>query len=589
MTNGGGGGPKPSFFIVAAVVIVGLLGLAFWRCSVKTDPDSDKKTADAKAKADDIDINKVRQEAMGDFVAEKVDDLTAKEFKEVEARPLPPVTGASTYQALGPKRKVRMAINIWAGWAPIIYANEGAGPKKVWKDAAGKEFQLELVLMDDPTSMADKLAAGEVHIGWATVDMLPLLVQRLNRDPRTLPRVFHQVDWSNGGDGIVVRSEITEVADLRGKEIALAQNSPSHYFLLNVLLNAGIQPSEVKMRFYGDAFQAAQAFNQTPSIAAAVTWAPDIYKLADAKGNKMLITTQTANKLIGDVWFARADFARDQMDILEGLTRGFLDAQIALTDPDEAKAQAAKTDAGAFMDDVYGFPKGESFKMLGDAHWTNYAENRDFFLNANNPANFERTYNTAFLLYRAARIVDTKFAPEDIADGSIIKKLESEPKYASQKNEYDYKFTPVAGVDINVESSVMTKRVVIEFCPNKSDPMQIDEKSGLPCDPNAGSTIEEIAKLAAQYGRAHIQIEGHADSSMKGEARGQQFEANVRRLSQDRAAGVKQALVNKFKTLSPDQFVTAGFGWDRPADPDDPMNQRKNRRVEIKVIPVEAQ
>jgi ABC-type nitrate/sulfonate/bicarbonate transport system substrate-binding protein/outer membrane protein OmpA-like peptidoglycan-associated protein len=587
MTNGGGK-PKPMFFVVAGLVVLALVSLAVWRCQSKIEPSADGPKATA-SKEGEIDINKVRQEAQGDLAVEKVDNLTAKEFKEIPAEPLPEVTGASSYKKLDAKRTVRMAINIWAGWAPIIYANEGGAAKKVWKDASGKEFQLELVLIDDPTAMADKLAAGEIHIGWGTVDMLPLLVQRLKRDPRTMPRVFHQVDWSNGGDGIVVRSSIKEIADLRGKEIALAQNSPSHYFLLNMLLNAGVQPSEVNMRFYGDAFQAAQAFNQTPAISAAVTWAPDLYKLADAKGNKLLITTQTANKLIGDVWFARADFARDEMDILEGLVRGFLDAQIALADPDEAKAQAEKTKAGAWMDELYGFPKGESYGMLGDAHWTNYAENKDFFLNANNPANFERTYNTAYLLYRAARIVEGKIAPEDIADPSIIKKLESEPKYANQKNEYDYKFTPVSGIEVNVEASVLTKRVVIEFCPNKSDPLHVDEASGKECDPNAPATLEEIAKLAAQYGRAHIQIEGHTDSSMKNEGKGVEFENNVRKLSQDRAAAVKQALVNSYKSLSPDQFVTAGFGWDRPGDPDDPMNQRKNRRVEVKVIPVEAQ
>jgi hypothetical protein len=227
--------------------------------------------------------------------------------------------------------------------------------------------------------------------------------------------------------------------------------------------------------------------------------------------------------------------------------------------------------------------------MLADAHWTNYAENKDFFLNANNPANFERTYNTAYLLYRAARVIDTKIAPEDIADPTIIKKLGSDPRYAEQKNEYDYKFTPVSGIDVNVEASVLTKRVVIEFCPNKSDPLHKDEQSGQACDPNVAFTLEEIAKLAAQYGRAHIQIEGHADSSMKTESTTKQFEDIVRRLSQDRAAAVKQALVNSYKSLSPDQFVTAGFGWDRPADAEDPLNQRKNRRVEVKVIPVEAQ
>jgi hypothetical protein len=42
-----------------------------------------------------------------------------------------------------------------------------------------------------------------------------------------------------------------------------------------------------------------------------VSWAPDIYNLEKVKGNKILVTTGTANKLIADVWFARADFAND--------------------------------------------------------------------------------------------------------------------------------------------------------------------------------------------------------------------------------------------------------------------------------------
>jgi len=33
---------------------------------------------------------------------------------------------------------------------------------------------------------------------------------------------------------------------------------------------------------------------------------------------------------------------------------------------------------------------------------------------------------------------------------------------------------------------------------------------------------------------------------------------------------------------------TAGMGWDRPADPADPENGAKNRRMEIKVYPAEA-
>ena len=40
----------------------------------------------------------------------------------------------------------------------------------------------------------------------------------------------------------------------------------------------------------------------------------------------MLVTTGTANKLIADTWFARADFGNDNPDIMEGLTRGIFDA-----------------------------------------------------------------------------------------------------------------------------------------------------------------------------------------------------------------------------------------------------------------------
>ena len=42
----------------------------------------------------------------------------------------------------------------------------------------------------------------------------------------------------------------------------------------------------------------------------------------------------------------------------------------------------------------------QALAMLADAHNTNVAENREFFLNANNPANFQRTFETAYFLYR---------------------------------------------------------------------------------------------------------------------------------------------------------------------------------------------
>lgn len=94
------------------------------------------------------------------------------------------------------------------------------------------------------------------------------------KDSRTAPRIFQQVDWSSGGDGIVVRDRIGSVRDLKGKTIVYAQNSPSQYFVNNLLLNAGIQPSEVKHKYTATAFEAAAAFVSDASIDACVSWAP---------------------------------------------------------------------------------------------------------------------------------------------------------------------------------------------------------------------------------------------------------------------------------------------------------------------------
>ncbi|HUQ05215.1 MAG TPA: phosphate ABC transporter substrate-binding/OmpA family protein [Kofleriaceae bacterium] len=582
MSNQAAGKPKPAFFIAVLVVIAALVGFAVLRCTKKKDP----KTAGGGTGSQKIDIKDIKDQA-GAPTAAEMDDInavtTVKEYTTETAAKLPPVEGAADYKSIGKDRVVKFAINVWAGWAPIIFANEGMKPKKIWKDAKGQDFKIELVLLDNPIDMRNTFAAGEVQIGWATVDMLPLLVDGLKRDARTMPRVFHQVDWSNGGDGIVVRENIKSVSDLRGKKVVLAQNSPSHYFLLNALLNGGVQPDEVEMVFTKDAFQAARAYATQKDLAGCVSWAPDIYRIAEKlPGNRLLVTTLEANHLIADVWFARADFARDNPDIIEGITRGVLDATEAL------KQDANKQQVAKWMADGYGLPADETLGMLGDAHWTNYAENREFFLNANNPTNFERTYNTAFLLYKAVGVVSEKTDFDQIMDFSVIKKLGGEEKYSKQKNEYEVSFAPVAASGINVESTILTKTIVVQFFPNSSDLYKKVDKTGQSApalyDPNVDFVIEEVAKVSKQYGAARILIEGHTDGSMKNQA----DPGLVKQLSFDRANAVKQALINKFQ-LPANQFTVNGLGWDRPADPADPNNHAKNRRVEVKVVPAEAQ
>ncbi len=573
---------KPGFYIAVFLVIAGLVAFAFVRYGRKD------KGEEASGGGDDIKLKSPQAEAPS------TDGITTvKEYTFEPASRLPEVKGTSDYAKMD-DRTVKFAINVWAGWAPILHANQGLAAGKVWKDANGKEFKVELVLLDDPVNMRDTFAIGKVHIGWATVDMLPLLVQGLWKDTRTRPRVFQQVDWSNSGDGIVVRDDIKSAADLRGKKVAYAANSPSHFFLLNVLLNAGVQPSEIESKTTPTAFEAAAAFAQRKNgISAMVSWAPDIYKLAEQKGNRMLVTTETANKLIADVWFARADFAKDHPEIIEGLVRGIFDAMVELEEKDEAKQSVAK-----IMAKAYGIKAEDAVGMLADAHSTNFAENREFFLNSNNPTNFKATYESAHHLYQQIRggdgkpLVGQEIPFDKIVDFSVIKKLTKVPKYANQQDTYKTQFTPTSASSVQgAEKEIIAKLVTINFFPNS---FNLDKKISqtvngktreLLYDPAAPLVVEEIGKLAGQYGAAIIVIEGHTDASMKGRV----DPSLVKDLSAKRAAAVKQAVVRRYPTLSEKQFKSVGKGWEVPADLSNPGDHVKNRRVEVKVYPAEVQ
>jgi hypothetical protein len=239
----------------------------------------------------------------------------------------------------------------------------------------------------------------------------------------------------------------------------------------------------------------------------------------------------------------------------------------------------------------YSIPATDALSMLGDAHSTNYAENREFFLNQNNPTNFERTWNTSYFLYKRINAVSQQTPFDQVMDFSIIQKLAAEPRYANQKNEYAVQFAPASAGSIQGEKDeILTKTVVVHFFPNSWDLNKkvTREIDGKPVeemyDPNVGFVIEEIGKLAGQYGAARIVIEGHTDGSM----RNQVPKNLVQELSMNRANAVKEGIVRKFPSLQPNQFAPTGLGWDRPADATDPENHAKNRRVEVKVYPAEA-
>src|SRR5262249_46628472 len=130
---------------------------------------------------------------------------TAREVEWVANPKLPSIRSrAETSEFVYKDATIPFPINVWGGWAPIVAANGGFEPNDFGVFAQRYGFKLDIQVIEDPSEALTAFASGKTPILWGTVDMMALYSSELLLGPR--PKVFLQVDWSNGGDGIVVRS-----------------------------------------------------------------------------------------------------------------------------------------------------------------------------------------------------------------------------------------------------------------------------------------------------------------------------------------------------------------------------------------------
>src|SRR5439155_9853496 len=205
------------------------------------------------------------------------DDFGASPATAPESTPAGTTSSASLGGGTRLNRPIKVAIVLWGGYAGGIMANGGLAPNP--DSTFSREFgeQVELLQIDDFDKSRDAFRAGGdkggVDIMWSTVDAYALEYGGLGK---LGPRAFMQYDWSRGGDAIAVDRSIKSVADLRGKRLACAEATPSHYFALYVLTQGGLTNRDVNWVFTSSAVDAANVF-KAGKVDAAVSWSPDVY------------------------------------------------------------------------------------------------------------------------------------------------------------------------------------------------------------------------------------------------------------------------------------------------------------------------
>jgi NitT/TauT family transport system substrate-binding protein len=173
----------------------------------------------------------------------------------------------------------------WIGYSGVFIADA----KGFFKDAG---IEVELKRFPGPGDSPPALIAGHLDLVLTTLHNLVLVA---GNEPGVNLQLDYLIDSSNGADGIVSKTSINSVADLRGKKVAVTVGEANEFFLITALEKAGlkisdIEPINVSADDAGAAFLAG-------NVDAAVTWEPWLSKAASG-GGKVLYSSKDLPDLI---------------------------------------------------------------------------------------------------------------------------------------------------------------------------------------------------------------------------------------------------------------------------------------------------
>ena len=227
----------------------------------------------------------------------------------------------------------------WGGTAPGLYFNEGAEASERSRFFKEYGIKVEFVLIDDFDGTRNAWIADEVDVLHNEVSAMNTEMERLA--PHN-PKVFMHMDWSRGGDAVIVKRGINTVNDLRGKTIAYAGFTPSVTFLAYMLESAGMSFNDVKLQEVPLPSDAANAF-KGGKVDAAIVWSPDDeIAVRETPGSKVLQSTREASNIIADVYMVKDAYLKKNRDKIAKFYEGWMKAVSEINGNAGNKQKAAK-------------------------------------------------------------------------------------------------------------------------------------------------------------------------------------------------------------------------------------------------------
>ena len=476
---------------------------------------------------------------------------------------------------------VPIEISEYAGYAGLIAANGGMDPNENSVFFKNHGFKVKLTVSEDE-SWSD-LNEGKIAGSVTTVDVLAAYGRQLHA---VVPA---QIGFSRGADGVIVRTDIKRINQLKGQVIAAAQFTEVDFFIRYLAQEAGLpvhmlgsldatpHPDRVNIVYTEDGFAAGELFaaelrNGKKRLAGAVTWEPKVSEVVSGSGGQAHVLTTNRNLLIiADVMILHRGFAEQNPKVVEGLVQGLLEGNRMVRDrPDQYLDMVGRP---------FKWSREDTKEELSKVHLSNLPENRAFFSGAIDAAgSFGGIYQSAVLAYGSDLIKD----PPDPSRFAVTQHLDAIEKLGLFK-EQTVAIAPIrSGSTASLETDpLLSKDIRFLFEPNQAT-LDMANQDNI-------RNLEAIKKMLQVSPGSTMLLRGHVDNAQVPIFRQKGGEAYVRKmalsameLSKNRASEIRRLLIEKY-SVDAKRLDIVGRGWEEPSGPDSALN----RRVEVQWFTLE--
>jgi NitT/TauT family transport system substrate-binding protein len=554
---------------VLTVLILGVLALGAWKWWPKLTSHSAGTPATSQPSASDALRTRSEPSAATVQAAELVETQTA----------VPKLGPAAAYQ---PKDKtIEIELSEYAGYAGLIVANGGLAPNENSVFFKKHGFKVAIKLSEEESWPA--LNSGKMAASATTVDVLAIYGRQFQ------VVVPAQIGFSRGADGVVVRSDIKRINQLKGKILATSQFTEAEFFIRYLAQEAGLgvstlpdlktapEPDKLNLVFCKDAFAAGDFFLRELKagrslLAGCVTWAPKTTEVVDQSGGRSHVLATSKNLLIvADVLIVNKGFAQQNPAMVAALVNGLLEGNRMVRDNPTVWLD--------LIGKIFKWDREQTKGELAKVHLSNLPENLAFFSGAIDAAgSFGGIYQSAVLSYGNTLIQDPVDS-DRFLDLQALKGLEQSGAFKDQT----VAIAPIrstTGAPVETDP-LLSKDIRFLFEPNSAK-LDLDRQENL-------KNLEAIKRLLQVSPGSTVLLRGHVDSSRVEEFRKQGGDAFLRQMSlkavefsRQRANEIRRLLIEKHG-VDAKRVDSLGRGWEEPLGPD----HEQNRRVEAQWFTLE--